>query len=78
MKTIGLVFFSILVAFVFGDEAPKAVSVSTEQKTSLSLEMLKTTKTYSKAKEFCIKQGGESLKGNKLTECIVKYQKEAK
>lgn len=69
MKMIGLVFFSILTAFVYGEESPRPV---------LSSEMIKNTKSYSKAKDFCMKQGGKNLKGNKLTECIVKYQKEAK
>lgn len=37
-----------------------------------------STLAYKKAKEVCLKSVNAELKGKKLTECIVNYQKEAK
>lgn len=46
-------------------------------RTKKSAKVTKSTKAYRKAKEECLKKR-DDLKGKKLTDCIVDYQKEAK
>jgi hypothetical protein len=54
-----------------------ALAVADEGKIPKNPRVVKSTKAYSKAKVACLKKS-EELKGKKLTDCIVEYQKEAK
>ncbi len=64
--------FTVFVAIALGeDTSQRAFPGPGRTKES------KSTKAYKKAKEECLKIHPE-LKGKKLMECIVNYQKEAK
>lgn len=72
MKTILMFIFTVFVAIALGeDSSQRAFPGGGKMRES------KSTKAYKKAKEACLK-GDAELKGKKLTECIVNYQKEAK
>ncbi len=76
MKTLCLLFLTVFLALAVAED-PKN-QASSGQNTSIESERVtKSTKAYRKAKEECLKKS-EELKGKKLTDCIVDYQKEAK
>lgn len=79
MKTICMLIFTVFLAFAFGEDSTQRAypgpGLKELQKKSAKVD--KSTKDYRKAKGECLKRS-ESLKGKKLTDCIVEYQKEVK
>lgn len=72
MKTILMLTFTVFLAIAFGEDSSQRAFPGAPK-----MKVTKSTKAYKKAKEACLKNDSE-LKGKKLTECIVNYQKEAK
>ena len=76
MKTLCLLFLTVFLAFAFAEDSTQQASLALET-SKKTLGVTKSTKAYRKAKEECLKKSDE-LKGKKLTDCIVDYQKEVK
>lgn len=74
MKTLCMMIFTVFLAFAFAEDTGQRAFGGGPKK---KIHEMKVTKEYKKAKEECLKSS-EELRGKKLTECIVKYQKEAK
>lgn len=76
MKTLCILFFTVFFALAVAEDTSQRAfpGADTDKK---SAKVTKSTKAYRKAKEECLKKS-EQLKGKKLTDCIVDYQKEAK
>lgn len=76
MKTLCILFFTVFLALAVAEDTSQRTypGADTAKK---SAKVTKSTKAYRKAKEECLKKS-EELKGKKLTDCIVDYQKEAK
>ena len=67
----------LLVVTIFLGSVSAETAFQREDMTKKNTKVLKSTKAYRKAKEECLKKSFD-LKGKKLTDCIVDYQKEAK
>lgn len=76
MKTLPVIIFAMLMGSAFGENTSKR-TYPDEGARKVKIES-KSTKAYKKAKEACVSSSKEELKGKKLTECIVNYQKETK
>ncbi len=76
MKMIFVVVFAVFVAFAFAEDTSKRAFPDNSAKRQMT--ETKSTKAYKKAKEACVNSSNGELKGKKLTECIVNYQKETK
>lgn len=79
MKTLCIIIFTSFLSIAVAEDStqrafPGASAKELERK---SARVTKSTKAYRKAKDACLKNS-EELKGKKLTDCIVEYQKEAK
>jgi LAS superfamily LD-carboxypeptidase LdcB len=86
MKTLCVLFFMVFLAVAVAEDAGLSTKTTensqenSQEKKELdakSARVKKSTKAYRKAKDACL-QKSEQLKGKKLTDCIVEYQKEAK
>lgn len=71
-----ILFFSVFLAVTVAEDTSQRAFPGADS-TKKSAKVTKSTKAYRKAKEACLKKS-EQLKGKKLTDCIVEYQKEAK
>lgn len=81
MKTICLIFLTVLVAIAVADDSSHptlGAKVHEPVKKEMGPKMTKSTKRYLQAKRACLEKSSGQLKGKLLTECIVNYQKEAK
>lgn len=79
MKTLSIIIFALLMAISFAEDSSKRAYPGQESHDQKNrLHETKSTKAYKKAKEACVESSKGQLKGKKLTECIVNYQKEAK
>lgn len=76
MKMLSVVVFAVFVASSFAEDT--STRAFSEIKVKKQLAETKSTKAYKKAKEACVSSSDGQLKGKKLTECIVNYQKETK
>ncbi|MBY0415367.1 MAG: hypothetical protein K2Q18_14440 [Bdellovibrionales bacterium] len=74
MKTLCLVIFSVFMAIAQALDSSQKPLNGLEKK---SPKVLKSARAYREAKVECIKKSME-LKGSKLTNCIVEYQKKSK
>ena len=76
MKTLCILFLTFFLAVAVAEDTSQRAfrGADTSKK---SAKVTKSTKAYRKAKEECLKKS-DVLKGKKLTDCIVDYQKEAK
>lgn len=72
MKTLLMLTLTVFLAIALGEDSSQRAFPG-----SAKIRESKSTRAYKKAKEDCVKKNSE-LKGKKLTECIVNYQKEAK
>ena len=80
MKTTCIIIFTVFLALAVAEDTALKIHTGTGIKGEFlkkNAGVAKSTKAYSKAKEECLKRS-EELKGKKLTDCIVEYQKEAK
>ena len=76
MKTLSILFLTVFLALAVAEDTKNQVFGG--PKTLIeSARVTKSTKAYRKAKEECLKKS-DDLKGKKLTDCIVNYQKEVK
>ncbi|MBC7427859.1 MAG: hypothetical protein H7336_04550 [Bacteriovorax sp.] len=81
MKTLCVVLFAVFLAIAVAEDSSLTISPGIETRPAPKLEQqreTKSTKAYKLAKEACVKSSDGKLKGKKLTECIVNYQREAK
>ena len=76
MKTLCILFFTVFLALAVAEDTSQRAFPGPDT-SKKSAKVVKSTKAYRKAKEECLKKS-EELKGKKLTDCIVDYQKEAK
>ena len=76
MKTLCILLLTVFLALAVAEDNSQQVSKGQSQ-SKKSARVTKSTKAYRKAKEECLKKS-DGLKGNKLTDCIVDYQKEVK
>lgn len=76
MKTLFVIIFAVFVAIAFAEDSSQRAfpDVKVKKQTAET----KSTKAYKKAKEACVSSSAGQLKGKRLTECIVNYQKETK
>jgi hypothetical protein len=79
MKMLCMLIFTIFLTTVVAQENNQEASTIPGQKDldKKSARVVKSAKAYRRAKEECLKKN-EDIKGKKLTDCIVEYQKEAK
>ena len=77
MKTLCMIAFTVFLAIAVAEDSSQRAFPGANPKVKVGRET-KSTKAYKVAKEACVKSGEGQLKGKKLTECIVNYQKEAK
>lgn len=79
MKTICMLLFTVFLAFAFGEDSTQRAypGPGLRELEKKSAKVDRSTRDYHKAKVECLKKS-ENLKGKKLTDCIVEYQKEAK
>lgn len=77
MKTLCILFFTVFLALAAAEDTSQRAFPGPDSASKKSAKVTKSTKAYRKAKEACLKKS-EELKGKKLTDCIVDYQKEAK
>lgn len=77
MKTLCILFFTVFLGLAVAEDTSQRAFPGTDAAAKKSAKVTKSTKAYRKAKEECLKKS-EELKGKKLTDCIVDYQKEAK
>lgn len=81
MKTICLISLTVLLAIALANDSHsslQAVGATASVKKEMNPRILKSTKAYREAKKACLKKSEGRLKGKQLTDCIVRYQKEAK
>lgn len=71
-----ILFLSVFLAIAAAEDKSQRI-LHRSDTSKKSAKVTKSTKAYRKAKEECIKLS-DKLKGKKLTDCIVDYQKEAK
>ena len=76
IKTLCMLVFTVFVAFALAEDSTMRDSAN-KLSVKKSLHVDKSTKAYKTAKEACLGKS-EDLKGKKLTDCIVEYQKAAK
>jgi hypothetical protein len=76
MKTLCILFLTVFLALAVAEDTSQRAFPGSDT-SKKSAKVTKSTKAYRKAKEECLKKSDE-LKGKKLTDCIVDYQKEAK
>lgn len=76
MKTLCILIFSAFLSIAIAEDTSQRAFPGPDS-SKKSAKVVKSTKAYRKAKEECLKKS-EELKGKKLTDCIVEYQKEAK
>jgi hypothetical protein len=76
MKTLCILFFTVSVTLAVAEDTIQR-TFSGIDSVKKNAKVTKSTRAYRKAKEECLKSSGD-LKGKKLTDCIVDYQKEAK
>lgn len=77
MKTLCILFLTVFLAIALAKEDSQRLSLAPAETSKKSAKVTKITKIYRKAKEECLKKS-DTLKGKKLTDCIVDYQKEVK
>jgi hypothetical protein len=78
MKLLCTLIFSFLLTTVVAQENSKAITTSGQRDLEKkSPRVVRRVKAYRNAKDECLKKN-EDIKGKKLTDCIVEYQKEAK
>lgn len=77
MKTFCILFFTVFLALAVAEDTSQRTFSRADVAVRKSAKVTRSTKAYRKAKEACLEKS-EQLKGNKLTDCIVDYQKEAK
>lgn len=75
---IGFFTFTFLTTFASAEDTLKQETMPKEVKKEISAPMAKSRRAYAQAKAACVKESEGHLKGKKLTECIVNYQKEMK
>ncbi len=80
MKTLSILLFTLFLAIAAAEDASQVVSPDTMVRVEKveSKHETRSTKAYKRAKEACVKSSDGRLKGKKLTECIVNYQKETR
>lgn len=76
MKKFSVLILCLFAASAFGEDTSKRAFPDARVKKQKTETM--STKAYRIAKEACVNSSNRELKGKKLTECIVNYQKEAK
>lgn len=76
MKTMCILFLTVFLALAVAEDTSQRAFPGPDS-AKKSAKVTKSTKAYRKAKEECLKKS-DVLKGKKLTDCIVDYQKEAK
>lgn len=74
-----MLLFTVFLALAFAEDSTQQAfpGPGMKEQAKKNERADKTTKAYRQAKHECLKKGGD-LKGKKLTDCIVEYQKEAK
>ena len=79
MKTMFLLIFTVFLSPAYGEDSTQRAfpgpGISELERKNAKVGL--STRDYRKAKIECLKMN-ENLKGKKLTDCIVEYQKEAK
>lgn len=75
---IGFLTFTFLVTFASAEDTLRQERMPKEVKKEINSPMAKSRRAYAQAKAACVKESKGHLKGKKLTECIVNYQKEIK
>ncbi|MBC7713679.1 MAG: hypothetical protein H7177_10085 [Rhizobacter sp.] len=80
MKTLCVLLFAAFLAIAVAEDSQVTAPPVVEAQPAVNVapRVTKSTKAYKLAKEACVKSSDGKLKGKKLTECIVNYQKEAK
>lgn len=73
MKTLCFIIFTVLLVIAQAEDSQKAIK-GLERK---SPKVQRGARAYHEAKEECLKKEVD-LKGSRLTNCIVDYQKKAK
>ena len=77
MKSLSVIIFAVVMASAFAEDSSQRAFPDAGVKKKQVADT-KSTRAYKKAKEACVNSSDGKLKGKKLTECIVNYQKEAK
>lgn len=78
MKLLCMLLLTLLLTTVVAQESSKVDTIPGQKELDKkSARVVKSAKAYRKAKDECLKKN-EDIKGKKLTDCIVEYQKEAK
>ena len=74
-----MLLFTVLWALAFAEDSTQQAfpGPGIREQARKNEKVDKSTKAYRQAKHECLKRGGD-LKGKKLTDCIVEYQREAK
>jgi hypothetical protein len=78
MKMLCVLLFTFFLTTLVAQESNKGDTIPGQKDLEKkSARVVKSAKAYRKAKDECLKKN-EDIKGKKLTDCIVEYQKEAK